>query len=88
MQTPTTSYLRGYSIASMEAVPVSNPPFFTTHPGMGGEKPITVRTMPDTVLPSMPLEAQNDDRHIPGFLRPDLIHSPSTPSDTPRPGLN
>jgi hypothetical protein len=53
MQPPTTSYPRGYSTASMEAVPVSNPTFY--YPSWDGRwKPVTVRAMPDTVPPSMP----------------------------------
>jgi hypothetical protein len=78
IQPPTTSYPRGYNTASMEAVTVSNPAFY--YPSRDGGENLSLYA-PCRILfhHRCPLEAQDDDRHIPGFLGSGLIHSPSTP---------
>jgi hypothetical protein len=84
MQPPTTFYPHGYSDTSMEAVPVSNPAFYC--PSWNGRwKLVTVYTMPDTVPPLIPLEAEYGECRTPKFPGLGLIHSSST---RPRPRLD
>jgi hypothetical protein len=80
MQPPITSYPHGYNDTSVEAVPVSNPIFYCQSRN-GRWKPITIRAMPGTVPPLIPLEAEYDKCRTPKIPGLGLILSPSTHLD-------
>jgi hypothetical protein len=86
MQPPTTSTYVGTTPSTWKQYRCQIP-LFTAHPGMDSKK-LSLYTPRRTLFHlRCPLEAQYDNRRVPGFLGLGIIRSSSTPSATSRPGL-